>query len=71
MVKFTIKQLADQLGVDYNSARGLIAVATKQGQVIESHKMTPSSTKGRASTVYELPTHITISLPLQETEGNN
>jgi predicted deacylase len=59
----TIKQLANEMGMDYIVAASLVKVMTSKGVAKAVGKLeTPKGTKGKPSVTYEIPESFTLSL---------
>lgn len=57
----TIKELAEALGEDYQTVAALIKFLVNQGVVkAVGHRANPAGTKGKPSTVYEVPNEIEL-----------
>lgn len=61
-MQVTIKQLQEQLGVDYPVAANLAKLAVATGQGREVGKVDMKGQKGKPAAIYELPDELTISL---------
>lgn len=62
VVNLTTNQLAENLGVDYPAAQGLIKVLTSKGVVKIAGQQPPKSGKGKPSTIYAFPRSFSINL---------
>jgi hypothetical protein len=65
MRRITVKQLANELGVEYADAAGLIRLMVAKGVAKEVGKQVNTTAQGKVckpSTVYEIPTSYTLDL---------
>ena len=59
----TTQELADKMGIDYATCRGILVFFIKRGLAKEIGKKTKEGTKGKPSTIYEINSHIELDLP--------
>jgi len=62
MIRATIGDLQQRLGVDYVTASSLVKLMVSQGQGKEAGKRATATGKGKPSTIYELSEKFELSL---------
>jgi len=61
-MRVSVNQLAKRMGIDYVLASSILKLSLLMGFGKEVGKIKSITGKGKASTVYEVPDHITIDL---------